>query len=164
MVQVQEGSCCVLHSTKQRWIQDFPGEKGHQPHSGLRQPITCKVFAENCMKMKENGPSLSPPPPFGSATARGRSVRSAQTIDEPEAVCEKSLFLKWWNSEAYAAIISARERTHEVISWFQPRSLVTFYAIINCLLLPVSTLPSSDRLWVELLQTDYHPQTRFGAR
>ena len=45
------------------------------------------------MKMKENGPSLAPPP-FGSATARGRSVWSAQRIDEPEAVSEESLLFK----------------------------------------------------------------------
>ena len=66
MVQVHEGSCYVLYSTKQRWIQDLPGEKGHQPQSGLRQPIV-KVFAESCMKMKEkwtvpsSAPSLDPP-------------------------------------------------------------------------------------------------------
>ena len=49
----------------QWWIQDFADE-GHQPLS-----LFDKVFAKNCMKLREIGPRLGArpwrPPPLGSA-------------------------------------------------------------------------------------------------
>ena len=39
----------------QWWIQGFP-EMGANP-SGWAKTIICKVFAENCMKRKEIGPT-----------------------------------------------------------------------------------------------------------
>ena len=63
-------------STIQWRIQDFQdGEGAHQPLSLGENLLFDKVFAENCMKMKETGPGgggvLDPKPPLDPPIQRG---------------------------------------------------------------------------------------------
>ena len=48
----------------QWWIPDFPDGRALALEFGTKKLLFGKIFSENCMKMREIGPTTPPPPPI----------------------------------------------------------------------------------------------------